>query len=262
MAKRGKPDRKVDDRHLRINYKGGRCAVCKRSIAAIERRFLTSKGTHDFNHIDPLQKSPIYDKLIRRVISAEQLDELDKCNLLCKICHGIWHNQRVKGVATVTTKLPDGRVVKKRVRHHGMMEIKNGKPRLHFFADEPCHLGVFMYRLGGGRAVYRLGFELEKDLQRLLLATRRRRTLAIWDAKGLVFKADRLDSARLKFAFLVRFSVGKCEFRTDDPNYSHVWVRCGKMIIKGRGVRDTGQVSGEMGYATLERALRKMPHLA
>src|SRR4051812_25410231 len=94
VAKPSKPVRKVDDRHLRLEYLGGRCVICHRCIKAVERRYLTSKGTFEFNHIDPSQKSPIYEKLIRRVISAAQLDELDKCNLLCRVCHGIWTNQR------------------------------------------------------------------------------------------------------------------------------------------------------------------------
>jgi hypothetical protein len=80
-----------------LEYLGGRCVICRHSIAAVERRFLTSRGAYEFNHIDPSQKSPIYEKLIRRVISAAQLDELDKCNLLCRICHGIWTNQRLNG---------------------------------------------------------------------------------------------------------------------------------------------------------------------
>ena len=255
MARPSKPVRKVDDRHLRLEYMGGRCVICRRSIKAVERRYLTSKGTFEFNHIDPSQKSPIYEKLIRRVISAAQLDELDKCNLLCRICHGIWTNQRLKGKLQITIALPDGRVVKKRFCHHGLMEFKNGKPKVHLFADEPCHLEVYGYSLGSSKRVYRVGFELEKDLSKLLLASRRRRTLRIWDRKGLVFKAERLDASRMRFQYAVRFSILKFEGKPDDQESPHVWVRNGKMVIKGHGVRKTGQVSGKMEYAAMERAL-------
>ncbi len=47
----------ADDRHLRLEYMGGRCAIFRRSINAVECRYLTSKGTFDFNHIDLNQKS-------------------------------------------------------------------------------------------------------------------------------------------------------------------------------------------------------------
>lgn len=111
MNKGREPAGNVDDRHLRLAYKGHRCAVCHRSIAATERRYLTSKGVFDFNQIDLARKSPIYDKLIRRLISAGQLDELDKCNLLRRICHGIWHSQTFRRKLVHSVTLPNGRIV-------------------------------------------------------------------------------------------------------------------------------------------------------
>jgi hypothetical protein len=255
MTRPNKPIRKVDDRHLRLEYMGGRCAICHRSLAAVERRFLTSKGAFEFNHVDPARKSPIYEKLIRRVISAAQLDELDKCNLLCRLCHGIWTNQRLRGNLRITVALPNGRIVKKLIRHHGLIEFVKPQPKIHLFPDEPCHLDVYMHSLGGSRRVYRLGFELEKDLVKLLLATRRERTLHIWDRKGLVFVAKRLDDSRLKIAFSVRFSILKFEGKPDSRESPHVWVRNGKAIIEGRGVRKKGHLQAEVDYAAIEQAL-------
>ena len=45
----------------------------------------------EFHHLDPSKKHPKYDKLIQRVVSAEQLDELAKCILLCERCHVVLH---------------------------------------------------------------------------------------------------------------------------------------------------------------------------
>jgi len=106
--------KKIDDRHIRLEYMGGRCTVCRRGIKAVEKRYLTSKGAFEFNHIDPAQKSAIYEKMIRRVASTEQFDELDKCNLLCRMCHAVWTNQRLKGKVQITLQLPDGRIIKKK----------------------------------------------------------------------------------------------------------------------------------------------------
>ena len=257
MGRSSKLVRKVDDRHIRLEYLGGRCVICRRSIKALERRYLTaSKGAVEFNHIDPSQKSPNYEKLIRRVVSAAQLDELDKCNLLCRICHGIWTNQRLTGKIQVTMSLPDGRIAKKRFRHHGLIEIKNGQPTVYMFADNPCQLEIYAYSLGNSQRKYRVGFELEKSLSKLLLATRRsRRALHIWDQRGLAFKAERIDASRLEFQYCIRFSLLKFEGKPDNPESPYLWARNGKMIIEGRGVRKTGVVSGGMEYAELERGL-------
>jgi hypothetical protein len=66
----GTPNKNIDDRHVRLEYLGGRCIICRRSIKSAERRYLTSKGIFEFNHIDPARKSAIYEKLIRRIIST------------------------------------------------------------------------------------------------------------------------------------------------------------------------------------------------
>lgn len=256
MAKSSKPSPQVDDRHLRLEYLGGRCAVCRRSVAAIERRFLTSKQTVEFNHIDPDRKSPIYEKLIRRVLSAAQLDELDKCNLLCRVCHGVWTTQTLRGKLRITITLPNGRIVKKLIRHHGLIEFVNSKPKVHLFADEPCYLDVYTYSLGGSRMIYRLGFELEKDLVRLLLATRRRRTLRICDQEGLVFIATKLDEKRLRVEALTRFVLLKFEGVPDIRRSPRVWVRNGKMIVRGQRIRKKGGFGFEMEYTAMERALK------
>jgi hypothetical protein len=63
------PGKKIDDRHIRLEYMGGRRTVCRRGIKAVEKRYLTSKGAFEFDHIDPAQKSSIYEKMIRRIVS-------------------------------------------------------------------------------------------------------------------------------------------------------------------------------------------------
>jgi hypothetical protein len=247
--------KKVDDRHIRLEYMGGRYAICRRSIKSVEKRYLTSKSAFEFNHIDPAQKSAIYEKMIRRVVSTEQFDELDKCNLLCRMCHAVWTNQRLKGEAQLTLQLPDGRIIKKKFGHHGMLEIKNGQPHAYLFADNPQHLKIYAYSLGTGRQIFRAGFELEKHLVRLMLATRRRRFLRVWDQKGLVFQVERIDTSRMRYEQSVRFALFKFEGRADKNTSPYVWIRNGKAIIKGRGVERKGGVNGEIEYAARERGL-------
>jgi hypothetical protein len=111
MTRPRKADTKVDDRRLRLEYMGGRCTICRRSIKAVERRYLTSKSAFEFNHIDPAHKSAIYEKLIRRVVTSEQFDELDKCNLLCRMCHAVWTSQRFSGKLRITLTFLNGRTI-------------------------------------------------------------------------------------------------------------------------------------------------------
>jgi hypothetical protein len=233
----------------------GRCTICRRSLKTVEKRYLTSKGVFEFNHIDPAQKSAIYEKLIRRVVSTEQFDELDKCNLLCRICHGVWTNQRLEGKALLTLELNDGRIIKKKFGMHGMVEIKNGQLHPHLFPDNPQHIEPYAYALGTGRQFFRAGFELEKQLAKLMLATRRRRFLRVWDQQGLVFQVARVDRERMHYEQLVRFALLKFAGRSNEKSPPHFWVRSGKAIIRGRGVKQKGCVNGVMEYAAIERGV-------
>ncbi len=255
MTRPRRPVKRIDDRHLRLEYKGGRCVICGLTIKVTERRFFTSKGTFEFNHIDPSQKAPDYSKLIRRVVSTTQLDELDKCNLLCRLCHGVWTNQRLTGSLSFTHTLPDGRTVTKDFLNHRMIESYKGKPRIFLFADNPANVDVYEYKLGDGACVVRVGYELECELAELLLATRHEGTLRIQDRKGLVFKADRVGDSKLRSEVSVRFPIIKFEGKPDKPGDPHVWARNGKMIIDGQRVSDKGAISYEMEYAPIEQGL-------
>ena len=166
----------------------------------------------------------------------------------------VWTNRTLRGKIRIKITLPNGRVVKKLIRHHGLIEFVKSQPKVHLFADEPCHLDVYMYNLGGNRRIYRLGFESERDLTRLLLATRRRRTLRVWDKEGLVFIATKLDDKRLKVETLIRFVPIKFDVVPDTRRSPRCWVRNGKMIIRGQRIRKRAASAFEMEYAAMDRA--------
>jgi hypothetical protein len=185
MPNRRKRRNQVDDRSLRFAYKGGRCTICGKSVAALERRYCTSHGAFHFNHIDPEQKDPNFENLIRRNISDVQLDELDKCNILCGVCHGIWHGQNLRGDMNIGLTLKSGLVVEEQVPIHGLFDFL--KPKIYLFSDNPSKLEVYAYRLGTGELVTMVGRDLEKVLMDLMRATRREGCLRVYDDKGPVF---------------------------------------------------------------------------
>lgn len=222
--------------------------ICRRSVKSVERRYATSKGVFEFNHIDPAQKSRIYEKLIRRVVSTEQLDELDKCNLLCRICHGVWTNQRLRGTQNMKFTLPDGRKVEHSVAFHGLLEFRGGTPTIYAFSDAPALIDTYAISLGGKRRVFRLGFELRRQLGKLVLATRRLGTLHIWDRRGIVFTATRLDEQSVRLEFSVRFPFFRLELESDDPKQGRIWARNGKIVSRTSGVRRGGAFGVTVEY--------------
>ena len=228
-------------------------AVSRRSRSAT----FTSKGAFSSITLIPAKKSAFYEKLIRRIVSTEQFDELDKCNLLCRPCHGAWTNQRLRGKMKITLPLPDGRLITRKFTHHGMILVRDGKPTIYAFADNPQDLQTYAYSLGTGRQVFRAGFELERQLARLMLATRRRKFLHVWDGLGVVFRIQRLDANHMRYEQNVRFTLMKFVGAVDENSPPHFWVRNGKAIVRGQGIKKKGVVRGEIEYAAIEQGIAR-----
>lgn len=249
MAQPKKTIPKTDDRHLRLAYMGNTCKICNKSVEEVERQFLTSKGAFEFNHIDPSQKSANYDNLIRQKISEKQLDELDKCNLLCRFCHGIWTNQKVKGKMVITIQLPDKRVVRKQFKYHGLIKNDNDNTVVNVFPDYAPKIDIYSYRLGNGKLVYRIGCELEKVIFKLMFATKRRKLLHIWDNFGLVLRVKKIDDIQFEVMYSVRFLLIKFCGDPENSRDPHIWARNGKAVIERDRVESKGELSFRMNYS-------------
>ena len=245
--------RPPDDRAIRLMYKGNRCQCCGKTVEQVQRRWGNSRGCFEFNHLDPSRKDPNYQNLIRRTLSSEQLDELDKCVLLCCECHAIFHAQRLHGNMTITTTLADGSVKKEDVNFKGIFDF--ALPKIHLFTDDQSVIGLYHYQIGNDEIETRLARELEESLLDLTLTTRSGKILRVWDSEGLVYTAAREDANDCKVLFNVRFPLVKCEFHSDQPEHTVLWVRNGSIVERKRHIRKTGIVSLILEYSEINKNL-------
>lgn len=67
---------------MAVEYKGGKCVRCgyDKCLASL-----------DFHHVDPSQKDPNWRRM-RNWVFERIKEELDKCDLVCRNCHGEIHN--------------------------------------------------------------------------------------------------------------------------------------------------------------------------
>jgi hypothetical protein len=131
--------------------------------------------------------------------------------------------------------------------------IKEGKPHLHTFGDTPCYLDAYCYQFGEGESRFLFGFELRRSLVELVLETQQRPILRIWDKRGLVAKAERLDSSSVRIEYLVRFPFLMVEYREDTPEGRRVWARNGNIVTRGEGVHKGGQIQVTVDYEGWEK---------
>ena len=138
-------------------YKGNCCANCGLGVQEIVDKYGGFEGVFEFNHIDPHKKHPDYDNLIRRVISTEQLDEVDKCILLCSICHGVLHAQNV--IRELSLRVIVGTKSAEQ-KFKGQLILDYSKMHARFFTDQQMLLMPYRVSLGSRRPQILFGTQL------------------------------------------------------------------------------------------------------
>jgi hypothetical protein len=94
-------------------YKENQCASCGRGVEDCIARHGTYKLMFELHHVNPEDKHPNYNNLIRRKISTEQIDEVDKCVLLCNNCHNIIEVQKEKATLQISVEIAGREVLQK-----------------------------------------------------------------------------------------------------------------------------------------------------
>jgi hypothetical protein len=240
-------------REIQLLYKGNKCAYCGMSVLESLQRYGTFHRMYQFNHVDPSKKHPDYDNLIRRNISTEQLDELDKCVLLCNQCHGILHGQNINISLTLKLKVWDQTAEQ---TFKGQIIFDKVDNKLAFFTDE--ELLIYPYWLNLGDEPVRMFFA--KDLKFTLMSqwvplTKTRGRLAITNDKHyLLFGAIRLDDEHVEIQQHCSFTLVTLQ-TTPTPEHA-VWFRNGLAIIRQGNevtIRNSATIKAVMAYDELQR---------
>lgn len=225
------------------DYAGGKCHFCGRDVEESQKRFGTVNGQFEFNHLDPKRKHPDYDNLIRRNLSSCQLDEIDKCVLLCRTCHGLYHAQDLSAKATIKLQI-GGRRRQQTYRARGIFDFQEKHVTL--FSDQDNELECYYIELRGQPPQLRLRRELEKELFPYFIPqTLTCRELLV---RGIdrtpLLKVSRTTQDVFRMRMDVRFTLAELELH-GEPGQPIVWVRNGKMLTADGEVRRRGIVTME-----------------
>jgi hypothetical protein len=232
------------DRFQLYDYAGGKCCFCGRDIQESLDRYGTVKGQFEFNHIDPKKKHPDYDNLIQRKLSSEQLDEIDKCVLMCRTCHGLLHAQRISAKAVLRLRV--GHLRRQQTyRACGIADFR--EKRFVFASDQDDELALFTAQYPKTPPRLMIKRDVEKQfLCDLLPCTKQHGSLLIRDINRTpLLRVDRLDSDHFQIEMDVRCPLFQMELH-GEPGEPRVWVR------NGRAVTADGEVMKE-GVITLYR---------
>jgi len=145
-------------KEIQLKYKGNKCSACGLSVDEMLTRWGTFKRMTEFHHVDEARKAQNYNSLIRRNLCTEQLNELDKCILLCAQCHKLIHAQNIK--ADLSLKLDfEGKVYEQKIA--GWMILDLLEKRIRFLSDKMFKLHIYQIRLGDEMAKPIVGVEMD-----------------------------------------------------------------------------------------------------
>ena len=220
-------------------YKGDRCGVCGKSVKEVLERYGTINRMFELNHIDPSKKHPKYDNVIRRVINSEQLDEIDKCVLLCRDCHGIQQAQNINGELSLKVQVAR-RTCDQRFKGQIIMDFKDKTAT--FLTDEPVMVIPYMVQIGARKPILRFGKELSDSL---LLSYMRDifkiRNLTVRSLQGeTLLQMTPGDGCTAKIMQRVEFPVMRLEL--GDSGATSLWVRNGMALTPDGEVINRGSI--------------------
>ena len=187
-------------------YAGGACVRCNRSVQESIVRFSSCKRQYSFHHVDPTTKSDEYDNLIRRSLSAGQLDEIDKCILVCNTCHGLLEECALKGTLTISASI-DGRTVEQKLACNLMYDrIAN---KVSIYTSDRYKLNAYRVHAGSKPPMDLLEIELldHGRLVNLIRELPETRSFRVFNQTRCVAEAEHLNERSFRMRYDVSFPL-------------------------------------------------------
>jgi len=238
----------MSKKEQQLQYKGYRCASCGISVAEIVGRYGTFKRLTQFHHIDPKTKAQDYSNLIRRKISTEQLDELDKCTLLCDRCHNVIHAQNARGDLTITVEIDDRKV---RQKFDGWYMIDAVDKKMSFVTNQRFMLTPYIVEIENTRKEVLCGVEIEEKglLVQWFRNSKINKTIKIINAENGVeiLSAARSKGKTVYITQNIKSPFFQYELAEEKGKKPYLWVRNGMMLLDDGTIKTSGTLN-----ATLE----------
>jgi hypothetical protein len=123
-------------------------------------RYGTFNRMFEFHHVDPTTKDKHYRKLMAQRLSRRQMDEIDKCVLLCRQCHGVIHAQEITATLELSAQL--GKSIARQT-FDGWVRADKVAKTLTFLTNQPYLLIPCEVRLGTEEPKRYFAIEIEQE---------------------------------------------------------------------------------------------------
>lgn len=232
------------DRAQLYKYKGNRCTGCGLSVEEMVARYGTFDRMFELHHVTPDSKHPTYDKLMKRTLSSEQIEEVDKCTLLCKQCHATIHAQAITAEFVLSVQV-DQRTVTQRFA--GWIKADKFNKSLTFVTNERLLLQLCKVTVGKRDPVDLCVIEIEREDNLLdwLRNISKYKSVEIRDFVGqkMLMQIEHIDGRRAKISQAIGFPVTAIDFSEEGGGTYSLWLRNGVVLTKDGQAITSGTIS-------------------
>jgi len=209
-------------------------------------RYGTFDRMFELHHIDPGAKDPNYKNLMRRNLSVEQIEEVDKCTLLCNNCHSIIHAQNAKAKLELTMSVEERQVSQ---IFDGWLVCDVKDKTFTFVTNRRFMLQPCVVTFGNGDSLKLCIIEIEKSeyLVNWLHSVEDLGGVEIFGRgiDDLLMRIEHVGPKKVKVTQKLGFPVTALNLATEGQKEDNVWIRNGFMLTKSGEIHKSGTLSYE-----------------
>lgn len=232
----------MSDRGVLLKYKGNRCASCGLSVQEMLTRHGTFERMFEFHHIEPTAKDRHYKRLMAQRLSRRQLDEMDKCVLLCRNCHGTIHAQNIRAQLTLSIDFRD-RIVSQLVS--GWVKVDRVSKIFRFVTNDRYTLHPCRIEFADGTNLFltvgEVGAKILKWMQKME-SIKELKVFRLRDNK-LVYSMSHAGPRSVHIHHLIQFPVIEIEYQEIESPKDVMFLRNGFALMKSGKILSAGVVN-------------------
>lgn len=239
------------ERRQIYKYMGDKCLSCGKSVKEMIERYGTLNRMFELNHVRPEQKNSNYKNIIRRSLYTEKIDEIDKCILLCKQCHGILHAQNISGELELSVSFANRTVNQILFGQFIHDKIYN---EYTFLTNERLLVLPYFVQIGDRQAELVFGKDLEEDggYFNCIFNIDEYGSYKVfnYNMKRILLNVQALPNNHTKVVQDISFPFLKLELKTNEENTDIFWIRNGVGISKKGKIIEHGLLTYEFENQT------------
>ena len=214
------------------------------TVSEMVARYGTFNRMFEFHHVNPSTKDQHYKRLMAQRLNRRQMDEIDKCVLLCTQCHAIIHAQEITATLELAAELHHRLV---RQQFQGWIRADKLAKSLTFMTNQPYLLELCEVHLGdqAPQLLFLVEIEQERNLRRWFAEIQQHKTIEIRSVsrRKHFMRVDHVQGNEITVTQSLGLPITALEFYPVNQPNEIFFFRNGFLLTATGEVHSDGQVT-------------------